>query len=134
MAKGIDSGLDQLRTIIERNNMHPRRQPGFDLLDFFLYPVNDFLGVLACSRDDHSANRFGAVLDQGRCPECVADFDRAQILKKDGRAVMLTDHHIPTTIAIFAQAPPTHHRPRPLLPPPPPPPLPAPPHHPPPPP
>ncbi len=63
MTECIDSGLDQLRTVVERNNMHARRQPGFDLLDFLFYPVDDFLGVLACTRHHYSANRFGAVLD-----------------------------------------------------------------------
>jgi len=38
MTECIDRGLDQLRTVVERNNMHARRQPGFDLLDFFVLP------------------------------------------------------------------------------------------------
>jgi hypothetical protein len=43
MAEGIDRGLDQLRTVVERNNMNARRQSGFDLLDFLFYPVDHFV-------------------------------------------------------------------------------------------
>src|SRR5271156_5565195 len=108
MTEGINRGFDQLRTVVKRHNMHTQGQPGLEFLDFLFYPVDDFFRVLPCPRHDHSANRFGAVLDQGCRTECVADLDGAQILHENGRPVMRTDHDIADIIEVFDQAQPAY--------------------------
>ena len=63
MTECIDRGLDQLRAVIERNDVNTGRQTWFDLLDFLFYAVDDFFRVLARSCHDDTANRLGAVLN-----------------------------------------------------------------------
>ncbi len=63
MSKCIDSGLDQLRTVVERNDVNTGRQARLDLLDLLLYAVDDVFGILARSCHDDATDRLGAVLD-----------------------------------------------------------------------
>src|ERR1700678_443036 len=88
--------------------MNPRRQSGLDLLDFVFYPIDDVLGVLAGARHDHSANRFGAVLDQSGGAEGIADLDRAQIPHENRRAVMRTDHDVSDIVEVLDQTKAAH--------------------------
>src|SRR5258707_2458712 len=60
MTECIDSGLDQLRTVVEGNNVNTGRQARLDLFDLLLYAVDDFLCVLTRSRHDDTTNRLGA--------------------------------------------------------------------------
>src|ERR1700730_15976716 len=108
MTEGINRGFDQLRPVVKRNDMHAGGQPRLEFLDFLFYPVDDFFRVLACPSHDYSADRFGAVLDQGSSTECVADLDGAQTLHENSRAAMRTHHDISDIIELFHQAKPAY--------------------------
>ncbi len=84
---GGDGPLDQFGTVVDRDDFDPRRQTGFDFLEFGLHPVNDLQGVLALAHDDDAGDRFAGAVQVDHAPAEVRSGDYlSHILDPDGRA------------------------------------------------
>src|SRR5260370_34401804 len=94
VTQGTDRGLNQLRSVVERNDMHTRWQARFNLPNLLLYAVDYVFRVLARPRHDHAADGFGAVFYKRSGSKGIADLDGGEVFHEDRRAVMRGDDNI----------------------------------------
>src|SRR5207244_6240666 len=61
----VDRTLDELGAVVERDDLHSRREPGFQLRDPFLHPVDHVDRADAVAGDDDATDGFAPALAQG---------------------------------------------------------------------
>src|SRR5258706_9624107 len=115
MTQRANGGLNQFGAVVEGNDMHARRQAGFDPPDFLLHAVDHVFRVFARPRHDHASDGFGTVFYEPRRSECVADLDGAEVFYKDRRAVVRGDDDIADIVEACDQAYVAHYGPRTVL-------------------
>src|SRR5260370_8586569 len=108
MTQCATRGLNQFGAVVERNDMHARRQAGFNLPDFLLHAVDYVFRVLTRPCHDHATDGFRAVFYKRRRPEGVADLDSAEVFHKDRSAVMRGDDDIADIVEVSDQAKSAH--------------------------
>src|SRR5713226_7546552 len=115
VTQGTDRGLNQFRPVVEGNDVHARRQAGFNLPDLLFHAVDYVLRVLARPGHNHSADCLGAVLHERCRPEGVADLDRTEVFYVNRRPIVRSDDDVANVVQIFYEAQSTHDGPRAVL-------------------
>ena len=86
--------MDQLRTVINRNDFDALRQSGFDFRQFLLNPVDDLEGVLSVAHDHDARHHFALAVQIGQAPAQLGSLDHfAHVLDADGRAIFACLKH-----------------------------------------
>src|SRR6185503_4963722 len=86
--------LDELRTVIERNDAHTRWEARLDLADPGFDAGDDLVGVDIGSCHHHAAHRFVRALDQRSHSERIADPNVCNLLNKYGHTAALANHDV----------------------------------------
>src|SRR5260370_15411308 len=108
VTQGTDRGLNQLRSVVERNDMHTRWQARFNLPNLLLYAVDYVFRVLARPRHDHAADGFGAVFYKRSGSKGIAELYSAEVFHEDRRAVMRGDDDTANVVEVSDQTKATH--------------------------
>ena len=79
--------FDENGAVIERDDLHARRQAWLDLSDARLHRIDHDLGIDARACDDHTADRLARAPDQRCDTKRVADLDVGDLLDVDRCAI-----------------------------------------------
>src|SRR5258708_11550189 len=108
VTQGTDRGLNQLRSVVERNDMHTRWQARFNLPNLLLYAVDYVFRVLARPRHDHAADGFGAVFYKRSGSKGIADLYSAEVSHENRRSIVRGNDDVANVVQIFYEAESAH--------------------------
>ena len=84
-----DRLVDQLRTVVDGNELHPRRKPRLDLFDLGLHPVDYVQSVRAVAHDDDTGDDVARAIQIGdAAPQVGPHRHLANVLDADLRTVV----------------------------------------------
>src|SRR5947209_4547013 len=83
-----DGSVDQLRAVIDRNDLDARRQPRFDLSDLCFYAIDDIEGVLTRTHHHDAGNDLASSVEVGDASAHIRpESHLTDIFDSDGCAV-----------------------------------------------
>src|SRR5262245_10412526 len=83
MLECLHRATDKPGAVVERNDPHPRGEPGCNSLKLVFDPVNDINCADAIACDDHTPNGFFSAFYQRTDPKGITDFDFCHLSDKD---------------------------------------------------
>ncbi len=60
-----DGAADEIRAVVDGDDLHARRQAGADLLEFGLDAIDDLEGVFAAAHDDDAGDDVAVAIEVG---------------------------------------------------------------------
>ena len=90
----MDRPLDERGAVVERDDLHPRREPGCQLRDPLLDPVDHVDRADAVTGDDDAPDGFISALEQGADAEGVADLHVRHLTDEDWHTPLGAHHDL----------------------------------------
>src|SRR5438128_4136848 len=107
----VDRPLDERGAVVERDDLHPRREPGCQLRDPLLDPVDHVDRADAVTGDDDAPDGFVPALEQGADAEGVADLHVRHLTDEDWHTPLGAHHDLLDVLDALDQPEAADHRP-----------------------
>ena len=111
--EGLDGPLDERRPVVERHDLHARRQALLERLDLLLDPVDHVNGADAVARDHDAPDRLLCALDECGRSERIAELHVGDLAHEDRHAVLGADDHLLQVARALDEPEAAHDGPRP---------------------